>query len=202
MLIFWQARLAILAVPKTGTTALAHVLGPRADLAAHEPSHAKHTTLARFDQFVRPLLGDDRGREVETLAVVREPLSWLSSWYRYRLRDDLVGRPSSARGVGFDAFVEEWCRRRPAPFAAMGTQGAYVFDADGQRAVTHLFRHDRPGPLLDFLRERLGDFPEPPRVNVSAPLELALAPRTLDLARRRRPDLFRVWREAGGEDDP
>ena len=40
--------------------------------------------------------------------MIREPVSWLSSWYRYRLREEIAGRPNSTRGRSFDEFVAEW----------------------------------------------------------------------------------------------
>ena len=124
MLVFWNERLILLAVPKTGTTALEQALGPRAALVLRDPPQLKHATPQRVRRLVLPLLraGVGDGDEFEMVATIREPVSWLSSWYRYRRRDEIAGRPNSTRGVSFDAFVEEWLKERPAPWAAVGAQ--------------------------------------------------------------------------------
>lgn len=201
MLVFWKERLVLLAVPKTGTTALEGALAPRASLVLRDPPQVKHAPLFRYRRLVAPLLaasgsGPDLG-PFETVAVVREPVDWLGSWWRYRSRPDLAGRPNSTAEVGFDAFVAEYCRDRPAPFAAVGFQARYVFGEDGAVGVTHLFRHEEPERLRRFLEERLRVRLELPRLNASPPREGALSPGTLARLRATRPDEFRAWEMAG-----
>ena len=48
MLIFWKTRLAILAVPKTGTTAIEQALAPMADAAILNPPGLKHCTVRKY----------------------------------------------------------------------------------------------------------------------------------------------------------
>ncbi len=198
MLVFWKERLVLLAVPKTGTTAIEGALAPRASLVLRDPPQVKHAPLYRYRRFVEPLLATAGGPPPETAAVLREPVSWLSSWFRYRTRDDLAGRPTSTRGLSFDAFVEEYCEERPAAFAAVGLQSRFALNEDGSRGATHLFRYEEPGRLLAFLEERLGLRPELGRLNVSPAMDLSLSPAVEARLRAARPREFAAWESAGG----
>jgi hypothetical protein len=62
MLVFWKARLVLLAVPKTGTTALEAAFGPLADMAFLNPPRLKHMTLRRYRRQLAPILEGGRAR--------------------------------------------------------------------------------------------------------------------------------------------
>lgn len=195
---FWKERLVLLAVPKTGTTALEGALAPRASMVLRDPPTVKHAPLYRYSRFVAPLLAASGGVGFETVAVVREPVSWLSSWYRYRHRDDLAGHPNSTRDVSFDDFVREYARGKPAPFASVGSQAKFVCDADGKVGVTHLFRYEESTALLAFLADRLGPLGRDlPRLNVSPAVDVVLSPEVEAVLREKRAAEFSVWTQAG-----
>jgi hypothetical protein len=198
VLVFWKERLVLLAVPKTGTTALEGALAPRAALVLRDPPQVKHAPLYRYRRFVEPLLATAGRAEFETVAVLREPVSWLGSWFRYRTRDDVAGRPTSTRGMSFDAFVEEYCKDRPAAFAQVGQQARFVLNEDGTQGATHLFRYEEPERLHAFLSERLGLRLDLPRLNVSPEMAVSLSPEVEARLRAARPQEFAVWAMAGG----
>lgn len=196
MLVFWKDRLVFLAVPKTGTTAIEGRLAPRAALVLRDPPTLKHTPLYRYRRFLLPWLEAAGAPEMETLAVVREPVDWLGSWYRYRHRDELAGHENSTRGISFDAFVEEYCKSRPGAFAAVGSQARFLEGPGGPVGVTHLFRYEAQEALHAFLEARLGVALDLPRLNVSPRMSLALSAATEARLRNRRAEEFAVW-EAG-----
>ncbi|MFB2531967.1 gamma-glutamyl kinase [Paracoccus sp. p4-l81] len=195
MLMFWNERLVFLAVPKTGTTAIEGALAPRASLVLRDPATLKHTPVYRYRRFLEPYFATCGPKDLETLAVTRHPIDWLGSWYRYRLRDDLVGHPNSTRGVTFDEFVREFCKDKPAPYAALGTQAKFLTDADGQIAVTHLFRYEAQPRLIAFLEDRLSIKIQFKQLNVSPKAELTLSPKIEAILRRKRAAEFAVWEE-------
>ena len=198
MLVFWKERLVLLAVPKTGTTALAAVLAPRAALVLRDPPGLKHASMARYRRFVLPMLKVAGAEEFETVAVVREPVSWLSSWYRYRFREEIAGQPKSTRDLSFDDFVRAYAGDRPAPCADVGSQARFVSDGAGGIGVTHLFRYEESGPFLAFLAARLGPLPDAlPRRNVSPVMEVGLSAEVESLLKACRPAEFSVWEAAG-----
>ena len=54
MLLFWKAKLVLLAVPKTGTTALEAALLAHADTAILNPPEKKHLTARRWRNQLAP----------------------------------------------------------------------------------------------------------------------------------------------------
>lgn len=196
MLVFWKENLVFLAVPKTGTTAIEGALFARASMIIRDPPVLKHAPAYRYRRFLKPFFVQAGGQEPETLAVIRHPIDWLGSWYRYRGRDELVGHPNSTRDVSFDDFVLEYCRGNPAPFAAVGSQARFVSDKDGLVLVDHLFRYEAQGKLIAFLEKRLDTQITLNTVNVSPRATLTLSPTVEAKLRDKKPAEFDVWEKA------
>ncbi|WP_439154938.1 gamma-glutamyl kinase [Yoonia sp.] len=196
MLVFSKENLVILAVPKTGTTALAGALAPRASMVLRDPPHLKHTPCRRYNRFLRPLLMQPGGQAPELMAVVRHPVDWLGSWFRYRTRDALAGHPNSTRDVTFDDFVLEYCKAQPAPFATVGSQAKFLRTADGEIGVDHLFRYEAWDKVIRFLDQRLHMRVAPQQKNVSPSMDLTLSATVAAQLRDIHPDEFAVWHAA------
>lgn len=195
MLVFWKQRLVMLAVPKTGTSAYAAALGPHASMVVNDPPDLKHAPVYRYNRFFRPMF-EKVGGDMELLAVVREPIDWLGSWYRYRQRGFLEGKPASTRGMSFDAFCQAYASGDPPPFANVGSQAKFIEPRPNGTAVTHLFRYENQEGLIGFLEERLGLSIDLPRENVSPRRDLDLLPETEATLRRKFADDFAVWEKA------
>ena len=178
MLVFHRERLVLLSVPKTGTTAIESALRGRADMVIANPPELKHAPLYRYNRFFRPMFEKVCGTEMETVAVMREPVSWLGSWYRYRRRPFMEGHPNSTRGVSFDEFVSAYLEPDPPGFARVGSQAKFLEPRPNGTAVTHLFRYEAFDRFLRFLEERLRTEIRPGRENVSPEMALTLSERT------------------------
>ncbi len=185
MLVFWKERLAFLAVPKTGTSAFEEALSPRADMAIRNPPELKHAPVYRYNRFFRPMFEKMGADNMETLAVMREPISWLGSWYRYRQRPFMDGKANSTRDISFDEFVDAYCRGEKPDFANVGSQAKFLEPRPNGTRVTHLFRYDDQPRLLAFLTKRLDVELELPRVNVSPKRTLELSAKTEAKYRRK-----------------
>ncbi len=197
MLVFWKERLVFLAVPKTGTTAIEGALAPKAALVFRDPPILKHTPLYRYRRLVEPFLMKAGEIELETLAVIRHPVDWLGSWYRYRRRDDLVGHPNSTREISFDDFVIEYTKGKPAPFADVGSQAKFLTSGGEDKAgVDHLFRYEDQPRMLAFFEERFGEPIALKLLNVSPPMALERKPETLAHLEKKRTDEFEAWESA------
>ena len=92
MLVFWDERLAFLATPKTGSTAIAAALESLAAVSIQRPPLLKHTTVHRYRRFIGPYLEAASKDTFTLVALMREPRDWLGSWYRFRQRDDVFTR--------------------------------------------------------------------------------------------------------------
>ncbi|MBE9638174.1 gamma-glutamyl kinase [Salipiger mangrovisoli] len=196
MLVFWKARLVLLAVPKTGTSAYEAALGPHASMSVLDPPELKHAPVYRYNRFFRPMFEKMGAEQMELMAVVREPVSWLGSWYRYRQRAFLDGKPTSTRGIDFDAFVEAYVGTERPAFANVGSQSKFVEPRPNGTGVSHLFKYENQGAIIGFLEERLGLALDLPRENVSPRSELTLSPETEARLRQHCAADFALWERA------
>ncbi len=185
MLVFWEQRLAFLATPKTGSTAIAAALESLAAVSIQRPPLLKHTTVHRYRRFVGPYLEAASKDEFTLVALMREPKDWLGSWYRFRQRDE-VEPAKSTKGMSFDAFVQAWCQDPRPDFADVGSQGRFLRprqDKGVERGVDRLFRYEDIGTFVQFLEDRLGCEIILPRLNVSPPGATELSAETGALLR-------------------
>jgi hypothetical protein len=118
MLIFWESRLVFLATPKAGSTAVEAALEALANVAVQRPAALKHADLATYQRHIAPWLHSATGDHFTTVALMREPLDWLRSWYRFRLRDDDEDPDHAMTGISFADFAAHYARpdgisRRP-----------------------------------------------------------------------------------------
>mmetsp|Transcript_23399 Transcript_23399/g.40938 ORF Transcript_23399/g.40938 Transcript_23399/m.40938 type:complete len:200 (+) Transcript_23399:4716-5315(+) len=175
MLVFYKARLAFLSVPKTGTTAYETALGPHADMVISEPAMLKHAPVYRYNRFVRPMFLKVCDVELELMAVMREPISWLGSWWRYRQRPFMKGKPNATHDISFDDFVLAYMKGQKPDFADVGSQYKFLERQPNGTGITHLFRYEDQTRLQAFLAERLGVTFALDRENVSPDVPVNLS---------------------------
>ncbi|MBU2982182.1 gamma-glutamyl kinase [Lentibacter algarum] len=193
MLIFSKAKLVLFSVPKTGTTAIETALSPLASIAITEPPELKHAPVYRYNRFFRPMVEKFIGEDVETIAVIREPVSWLGSWYRYRQRSFLDGKTTSTKGMSFNSFVEAYLHDEKPSFANVGAQSKFVEPRPNGTSIKRLFRYEHLDDCITYLEDRLGQKIDLPKKNVSPASELDL---TTDIEARLRLECaaeFDLW---------
>ena len=196
MLVFWKEKLVFLAVPKTGTTAIEGALAPMATAKIIDPPILKHSAWYRYNRFLRPYFEGVGGQEMETMAVVREPIDWLGSWYRYRGREDLKGHPNSTAEMSFDEFVLGFLKNKRPPASDVGSQAKFLSDEHGNTAVTHVFKYENRPALLEFLEDRLSTKITLKTLNVSPQRDFTLSPGVERRLRKKMHAEFDVWEAA------
>lgn len=193
MLVFYKERLVFLSVPKTGTTAYQTTLAGRADIVVSAPPELKHAPLYRYDRFFRPMFQKVCDAEMETLAVMREPVSWLGSWYRYRQRPFMQGKTNSTHGIEFDDFVQAYMQGKKPEFANVGSQFKFLEPRPNGTSVTHLFRYENLARLNRFLEDRLDVKLQLGQENVSPSADLTLSTKTLAKLQRKCAEEFDLY---------
>jgi len=193
MLVSIRRRLAYIAIPKTGTQALESVLAPKCDLVFAGMPQARHMNMKTYERFVLPYLESLDAGDTETFCVVRAPVDWLGSWYRYRRREGLKKAHKRTTDISFAEFVEAYLERKPPPYAKMRPMSSFVVGSSGKPAVTHMFRYEELGAMTDFLSKRFRGRIELPRINVSPPGELTLPPALLARLESERPADFELY---------
>ena len=196
MLVFFKERLVLLSVPKTGTTAYQTALRARADIVVSDPPELKHAPIYRYDRFFRPIFEKMFGVEMEIMAVVREPVDWLGSWYRYRQRPFMQGKPNATHGISFDDFVSAYMQGKRPGFANVGSQARFLTPRPNGCTVRHLFKYENQPGILAFLQDRLQTEIAPARENVSPDLPLELSPDIAERLRRKCADEFELHARA------
>ena len=197
MLLFWKAKLVLLAVPKTGTTALEAALLAHADTAILNPPEKKHLTARRWRNQLAPFFENRGARQIETMAIIREPRDWLGSWYRYRARPEISGSASSTAGMDFAQFVTGWLSDPEPEYARVGRQSRFVANAEGKIIVDHLFRYEDLDQAVDFLQQRLGVTLDLGRRNISPQADLSLPPALEARLQREAAADFDLWARSG-----
>lgn len=191
MLVFWEQRLAFLATPKTGSTAIAAALESLAAVSIQRPPLLKHTTVHRYRRFIGPFLEAASKGDFTLVALMREPTDWLGSWYRFRQREE-TDAEKSTKGMSFDEFVRAWCQDPRPDFADVGSQGKFLRPRQGV-GVDRLFRYEEIGSFVQFLEERLDCAVTLPRLNVSPPGATEVTAETAALLREVAAEDFALY---------
>jgi len=149
-----------LAIPKTGTSAIETAFRPYAQVAPQGIPAIKHTKYAEFQRFLQPFLaakGFPRD-SYEVVCVFREPIDWLSSWWRYRSRGKLAdpSNPKHHRYTGDVTFEQFACAYMESDNRE-GHQSRFVRARRGQTEIDRIFRYDRLDLLVEFLCEKIGE---------------------------------------------
>lgn len=190
MLIFADANLTLFAMPKTGSTAYHMALKSRADIVLARRAGLKHIPVRRYEKFVLPMLERGFGMVPERAAVMRDPLDYMRSWYRYRQRPERAGSQRSAEGVDFDGFIRASMQEKPPAWIPPGNQLSFLVSGDGGIHVEHLFAYERIEVFHAFLEERLGQKINAKPRNVSPPAQTGITPQTEALFRAARAEEY------------
>lgn len=194
MIYLHQARLVILSQPKTGTTALDKAMAGRASIAVSHPPQIKHMQYPRFMKFIAPWIESQLGfrrSDYEVVSVMREPVDWLGSWYRYRRRDALkIGATKRSRSnytgdVSFEDFVCEVLKpkRERLAFANLGNPCGVSMASNGCIGCDRVYPYEDLSGLYGLIQNRMGRSIELAKLNVSPAADMSLSDETRERLR-------------------
>ena len=175
MMIFLNKGLVIFATPKTGSTAFHKALGSKADILFSQSPKVTHITPKRFDRMIAPYVLPLMNHPVTSITVIREPIDWLGSWYRYRQRPAKLNSLYSTKDISFDTFAESYMADEKPPYANVGRQAQFITGGGNTPLVTQLWRYDAIADLTIFLRVHLGINFTLETINVSPKADLILS---------------------------
>ncbi len=178
MLVFYEKRLTLLSVPKTGSTAYQSALRDRADIVVSGPTDLKHANMRRYDRFFQTMFRKMFDTEMDVMAIVREPIDWLGSWYRYRTRAELADHAHSTKDMSFEAFLNAYLQNPRPAFADVGCQTEFLQPRSNGAGVTHVFKYDNQQKILEFLQNRLECDIDLPRENASPTCPMDISKQT------------------------
>jgi hypothetical protein len=154
LLILGLQGLVVLETPKTGSLALRAMLAPYTLPVSDEAP--RHTGYHAYAKNHAKRLSEAYGRSLETVAVVRNPLQRMQSWYRYRMRPKVDGLPVSTRGHSFEEFMLAYLDGTNPQMASVGRQDRFVAWSGDCAGVDHLFDYEQLDLLEAFFSDRTG----------------------------------------------
>ena len=199
MQVFFKQNLAILAVPKTGTTAYETALKRKADIVFK--GRRKHMSALLFDTQCAPFLEAAYKLTPERVAVMRDPLEHLRSWFKYRTRDVLKDDKRSTQGMSFEDYVETAINAPTTPYANVGTQYRFLTNKKGVVPLHHVFAYEAQPVFLAFLSQRFGRAIELPEINTSPDIDTPISDEMLAAFKAARQDDYALYNrvlDAGG----
>lgn len=185
MLISATHDFVFLCTPKCASNSIEDMLRPYTDIALVGPPAFRHTNFRAYSKYLKPYLKETRGDDrIETICVVREPLSWLNSYYRFRSRIELrnpqhPNHRNSTHGIRFDEFLRAYLLPDQPPYARVGSQFDFVRSESNEVGVDRIFRYEDMDEFLDYMSHKVGrklkmDFKNvSPKVNQSNLMEMA-----------------------------
>lgn len=193
MLIFWDQRLVFLATPKAGSSAVEVALEPLAAVTMQRPASLKHMSAKHYLAHLAPYFAAQTGEKFTTVALMREPIDWLRSWYRFRARDDFEAPDHPMRGRSFEAFAQDYMGSPRPDHANIGTQSAVLCDEAGAPLVDRIFRYEDIDAFVHFLEDRLDCAITLPRVNVPPAANVKLSAATEAALKLAMAEDFRLY---------
>jgi len=201
MQVFLDADLAYLAMTKTGSTSIQFALRLHAQINYHRNPAQTHMHAEYFEHFIRPYLEAVGKGGVETVCQIREPISWLESWWRYRSDQDLRGTPKSTADLAFEDFAGEYLDGADRAYLDISRPLGLLADQNGKVLVHTIFRYEDMDLFRRFLSKRLGTQIKFPQKNISPKRAAKLSP----AMRSRLQDYFApemdIWESGTVRDD-
>ncbi len=192
MLYFHAQRLVFLEVPKTGSSAVVSALSDLAAMQISRPPGKRHMNAAAFNGKTRRYIRQLWGADVETFAVMREPVDRLVSWYRFLKRPAPPDGPESTEAISFPDFVEA-VLAGDKRFPGIGRQDRFLMGNGSTPKVSYIFQYDRQDLLTTFLHARFRRELEFKRVNVSPGAVVTVADEVRAAVRAARPEEAALW---------
>jgi len=153
---------AFLCAPKCASSSIEEAIAPFCNINFSGPGGLKHITARDYRSQI--LAYHHRvlaNRPIEAFSIVREPVEWLFSWYRYRQRKDIMNpdhpfHRNYTGNMSFEAFVEAYLAEGKRPgFANVGNQARFHTLADGSVGVERIFDMGRLDRVAAYLSSKL-----------------------------------------------
>lgn len=175
MLFFPERNMVFFAIPKTGSTSLEHAFVSTVDPVLRPNAKYRHYNVRQFEQSPYEAIRFRNFARPQRMAVLREPLERMRSWYRYRTRLPRTN-PKSTAGVSFGDFIRAYLKEERPAYANLGDQWRFIHSDGGAMGIDHLFASELPDRLAEFVSEKFGVTLNPGRLRVSPAADTALDP--------------------------
>nr|WP_148271141.1 hypothetical protein [Cycloclasticus sp. P1] len=161
-------------MPKCASTSIEAAIKDSCNISFSAPSKLKHLNAQQFSRIILPAFQTLLPTiKVESLCLIREPLEWIESWYRYRSRLALKDKshPNHKNYTGdisYNTFIKAYISKgKRQPFANIKTQYDFIKLSNNDIGIDQIFPMDRLDLVADLLSVKTGKFISIPKKNTS-----------------------------------
>lgn len=173
---------AFLSMPKCASSAIEAAIKPLCNINYLGHPLLKHINADHFDRYVRPLHAELLPQShIETFCLMREPLSWIESWYRYRSRKELSNPQHKAHKnytgqITYNEFIHAFLLNRSIPsYAKLSNQIQFVLLNNNLIGVDRIFPMERMDLVSEYIAEKTGKNITIKPMNTSPEKQIVLA---------------------------
>lgn len=181
MMMSMKSGVAFLCMPKCASTSIEAALKRYSNIVLAGPNGPKHMTFMQYSMTAYPFYkAIFPAKEIVSFCLMREPVSWLESWYRYRTRDDLKdpshkNHQNYTGNISFSEFVGAYLDQSESiRFPDILSQYDFVQDQEENIGVDYIFDMSDMEAVSEFLSTRFGRDIEIPVKNVSPSFAVSL----------------------------
>ncbi|CAA0120693.1 Uncharacterised protein [BD1-7 clade bacterium] len=193
MLLNSRHNIAFLCNPKCASTSIEAALDDHCDVRMSKYPSIKHMNARVFHESFLPMYQQlIPNSQIETVCLMRDPIDWLFSWYRYRSRPALasIEHPRHRNYTGnidFNQFIEAYLlvddldggssdeKKAPA-YAQVGSQYNFIKDSNNDIGIDRIYPLERTDLLVRYLQKKLQTRLTLEKLNQSPTRNLRLAP--------------------------
>ena len=161
MLISIEHGFTFLCVPKSASTSIQSAIRGYCDIIFSGHPKVKHVDAQTYSDNILPLLPSPK--KIESFCVMRPPLEWLESWYRYRSRNELMSpehpnHKNYTGNVSYNEFVKAYLSKGIQPhYARLASQYRFMQLINGEIGVDRIFTIDRMDLVSQYLSNKVGE---------------------------------------------
>ena len=136
-------------------------------------------TYENYQKFVLPLLKNHGAENFTTVAIVREPIEWFSSWYRYNSKPKFKIRNFFTGNISFEEYANSYCIQQDSKLFNFKKQSQIILNGQNKNLISHLFKYNaKNDKLVNFLEKKLERTIHLPHLNISPKILINLSEKT------------------------
>ena len=136
-------------------------------------------TYENYQKFVLPLLKNHGAENFTTVAIVREPIEWFSSWYRYYSKLIFKNENYFTGNISFEEYANSYCIQQDSKLFNFKKQSQIILNGQNKNLISHLFKYNaKNDKLVNFLEKKLERTIHLPYLNISPKNSLNLSKKT------------------------
>ena len=136
-------------------------------------------TYENHQKFVLPLLKIHGSENFTTVAIVREPIEWFSSWYRYYSKLRFKKENYFTGNISLEEYANTYCTQQDSELFRFKKQSQIILNGQNKNLISHLFKYSaKNDKLVNFLEKKLERKIHLPHLNNSPKISLNLSEKT------------------------